>query len=192
MAKKPNLQAEKDTHIFKRWRGSGENTLCALFKYAHDKNDPKVPVLSGGVITQKRGVRINERTGLAEDHFKLPAIDLPKRVYTLMGQGFSDARESFRALKEFDGAVDSLKIELSKMLEKKDFSKHSGKNLRIILENLEPVRSEVYALAEKFDLARTGKDGRLEFDSYKITQKRASAAYAEKAALRLIRTATFS
>lgn len=179
--KKHKLLKERDEWKFRKWRTSGENVLTAIFKYAAGKDAPEVPVKIDGEIVFKKGVRFNERTHLYEDHYKLPAVDLPKAVYTGFGQEAMDGKESWKALKAFDKAVDKKKEQITAMIEAADESMHSMKNLRFILANLESVQHQVHLESVRYGLARIGEDNKLEFDSYKVTRARVIAAYDAKA-----------
>ncbi len=153
-------------HKYRKYRSHGNYDLCVIFRYANGES------------------KFSERTGNLEDHFKLAALDLPKRVSNTMAKGDLIPTQSWKALTQFDKEFERVRKNLITMLENKDETQHPMTTIRRLLDGgLDETRTAFYAEVRRLKLGRI-KKGALVFDSYEDTAARAVERYQEKLARR--------
>ncbi len=158
-------------HRYAHYRSHGEDGLCVIFHHAGKEMRP------------------SELTGHMEDHFKLPALKLPKRVVNMMGKNEIIATQSWKALLDFDGGLRQVTKNLVRMQTIENFSRHPGTTIeRLLNGGLDSVKEKFYEQVEENELGHV-KRGRLAFDSFEETTERALNRYAAKMARRDARLA---
>lgn len=155
-------------HRFKKLRPHAEDGLHVIFKY------------TGGKLC------LTERGNL-EDHFKLAAHHLPRRVFNMMAKGEVKPTQSWRALVEFEANFAEVRADVARMRAQKDYSKFSAKTIdRLFYSGLENGRQAFYREIEKYQMGRIGDKG-LELFDYSEVEARAKEWHRAKEKKRALR-----
>jgi hypothetical protein len=158
------VQPESQWHNFRKYRAHAHDGLCIIFRHANKEWRPC------------------EKTGHYEDHFKLAADDLPRRVEKIMSEGRITPDQSWQALLAFDDEYERIENDLKAALKLGEPSgRHTPEKARRLLKKLPKVKKDFYKEVTSRKLGGISPSGFLIFDSLEATQSRVLAALSEPA-----------